>query len=135
MATRSRIGIQHQDGSVTSIYCHWSGVPEFNGYMLREHYQDRNKVMDLIILGNISSLHESIECPEGHTFDTPVKGYTVAYSRDRLEPYHDNKPIKHNSFEKYRKSDLECYGYLFTLEDKWICIDGHSRKIINLENV
>lgn len=31
MATRSRIGIENQDGTVTSVYCHWDGYPENNG--------------------------------------------------------------------------------------------------------
>ncbi len=34
MATRSRIAIENQDGSVTSVYCHWDGHIETNGVEL-----------------------------------------------------------------------------------------------------
>jgi hypothetical protein len=44
MATRSRIGIELEDGVIESIYCHWDGYPENNGKILLEHYQDPNKI-------------------------------------------------------------------------------------------
>lgn len=126
MATRSRIGIQNQDGTVTSIYSHWDGYPSHNGKILKEHYTDRSKVESLIALGDISSLAESTECPEGHGFENRVEGYTVAYHRDRNE---DFSQAKHPSVEEYlNKADVEEYGYLYTTEGEWICIDGYSRK-------
>ncbi len=126
MATRSRIGIQNQDGTVTSIYSHWDGYPSYNGKILKEHYADRSKVESLVALGSISILAESIERPEGHSFENRVDGYTVAYHRDRGE---DLSIQTHSSVEEYlEKADLEEYGYLFTLEGEWICVDGYSRK-------
>ena len=53
MATRSRIGIQLKDDSILSVYCHYDGYPEFNGRVLREHYNTSEKVADLIDGGNI----------------------------------------------------------------------------------
>jgi hypothetical protein len=74
MATRSRIAIENQDGSVTSIYCHWDGYIKTNGRILNENYTTKDKVEELIALGNLSSLDETIE-------------RTVAYHRDNGE-YH-----------------------------------------------
>ena len=74
MATRSRIAIENQDGSVISIYCHWDGHIETNGKILFENYTTKDKVEELIALGNLSSLDETIE-------------RTVAYHRDNGE-YH-----------------------------------------------
>jgi len=71
MATRSRIAIENQDGTVISIYCHWDGHIETNGKILFENY-DREKTEQLIALGNISSLDTTIETTE-------------AYHRDRNE--------------------------------------------------
>ncbi len=70
MATRSRIAIENQDGSVTSIYCHWDGHIETNGVILNQYYRTKDKVEALIELGNISSLDKTLET-------------TVAYARDQ----------------------------------------------------
>lgn len=123
MATRSRIGIENEDGSVSSVYCHWDGYLEHNGVVLENHYKNRELVKKLISLGSISSLRESIECPEGHSFQNPVEGYTIVYHRDRGESLdiriHENK-------EAYFSSDLEEYGYLFTLNGEWLVKSGYS---------
>jgi hypothetical protein len=71
MATRSRIAIENQDGTVQSIYCHFDGYIDGVGTTLFNHY-DREKLEKLIELGDISSLDESTED-------------TVAYARDRDE--------------------------------------------------
>jgi hypothetical protein len=133
MATRSRIGIENQDGSVTSIYCHWDGYPSGNGKTLVQHYRDRSKVEALIALGSISSLEESIECPEGHTYENPAKGCTVAYYRDRAGQSFIQQTDK--SVGSYISSDLEDYGYLFTLNNKWVCICGRTRNEIPLNEM
>lgn len=70
MATRSRIAIENQDGSITSIYCHWDGHIETNGVILNNNYNTKEKVEELIALGNLSSLDKTLET-------------TVAYARDQ----------------------------------------------------
>jgi hypothetical protein len=122
MATRSRIGIELTDKNgeriVKSIYCHWDGYPEGVGKILMEHYQDRDKVEKLIKLGAISFLEASIEKPEGHTFDTPVRGYTVAYHRDRKE---SKVPARVDAgVADFFKKDFEQYGYILTEEGEWL---------------
>jgi hypothetical protein len=54
MATRARIGIQNEDGTVTASYQHWDGYPGGLGYNLVDYWTDSNKVRDAIALGNAS---------------------------------------------------------------------------------
>jgi hypothetical protein len=56
MSTRSRIGIELQNGSIVSAYCHWDGYPEFNGVKLVEHFNSYDAATALIDGGDISSL-------------------------------------------------------------------------------
>ena len=70
MSTRSHIGIWNEDGSLDVIYCHWDGYPSYNGAVLLRHYQDPEKIRELIALGDISSLAESVKPVESeHTFE------------------------------------------------------------------
>jgi len=138
MATRSRIAIENQDGTVRSIYCHFDGYPENNGVILFKNYQTQEKVESLISLGALSSLHEEIEIPEGviHDFNNQVKGITVAYNRDRGE---DLSIEEHENAEEFMLGDVEEYGYLFTAAGEWLFVDGHvkasGREFQTLESV
>ena len=139
MATRSRIGIVNEDGTVSSIYCHWDGYPEGNGKILLLHYSDRNKVQSLIDLGAISSLRANVlpydpynnvenekvksildrfNPTEKHSFENPQPDVTVAFHRDRGEEY--IKPRINESLEDYLNADNEEYGYVFTPEGEWL---------------
>lgn len=124
MGTRSRIAIEREGGSVESIYCHWDGYPSYNGRILLEKYGDRTKVEALIALGDISSLGEEVEPKDlsQHSYDTPEKGVTVAYHRDRGQ--RKNGPNYHLDRDHFVQGDVEEYGYLFTKEGEWIQIKG-----------
>jgi len=140
MATRSRIGIENEDGTVSSIYCHWDGYVVGVGSKLVDYYRDRDSVRELIALGSISSLREKAAPPgvsevvelddevvrgilerlfpqPSHSFENPLPYVTVAYHRDRGEDLHIRK---NNSVEEYFDSDLEEYGYLFNLKGEWV---------------
>ena len=54
MATRARIGILNEDGTITASYQHWDGYPGGLGYNLVDYWTDANKVKDAIALGNAS---------------------------------------------------------------------------------
>ena len=54
MATRARIGILNEDGTVTASYQHWDGYPGGLGYNLVDYWTDANKVREAIALGNAS---------------------------------------------------------------------------------
>ena len=116
MATRSRIGIQDENGTIRSIYCHWDGYPEGVGAILKEHYSNRQKLNMLINLGDISILEENVATVHEHSFNNPRPGVTVAYHRDRGEKL---RPARvDSSLERFHIS--ESYGYVYTLEGKWV---------------
>lgn len=115
MSTRSNIGIKNADNTVTFIYVHWDGYPSHNGKILLDNYNTEKKVRDLIALGDISILAPSIEKPEGHTFDNHIKGYCVAYGRDRGE---DGTEPRTKSFDSAIEEFDNDYGYLFD-DEKW----------------
>lgn len=124
MGTRSNICIQYLDGSFKAIYCHWDGSPEYNGKILFEHYQDLEKINQLLDLGDLSSLEAEIGVK--HPFDRPSRftknmkhskaydtfmkrysGMCTAYARDRGE--------KDTEAKTYANYDLLCA----MLEESW----------------
>ncbi len=110
MATRSRIGIQNADGTITSIYCHYDGYMGHNGKMLLNHYAEEAKVRELISLGDMSSLHEKVSPTSEHSFDNPEEGVCVFYGRDRRE-----KDVEARTSENIREflKIGEEYNYLY----------------------
>jgi hypothetical protein len=149
MATRGTISIvdkRTNEGKGETIYTHWDSYPSNNGRILLEHYQDANKVKELIALGDISSLAENVSpsksgvlrkmnenyeydlipTNEPHSFDKPHNGVVVAYMRDRGEKN------CHSSFfygkEPNNKIAQE-YDYLFVVEEnKWYVRDNSKAR-------
>lgn len=118
MATRSTISIENLSGKIRSIYCHWDGYPEHNGRILKEFYNDEEKVNALIDLGDLSSLDKRISPTEDedHSFNNLAEGVTVAYHRDRGEELNISE---FNSFEEWRKGrNFQEYNYIFR-NGKW----------------
>ena len=106
MATRSRIAIENQDGTVTSIYCHFDGYLEGVGKKLFEHY-DREKTEKLMELGDISALGESTL-------------WTIAYHRDRNEDLNFTTfPNVEDLFDYGFESGIE-YIYCLTKDGIWL---------------
>lgn len=105
MSTHSVIGVMHGD-KVKAVYCHWDGYLEHNGDLLLKNY-DSPKANHLVSLGSISSLGRSVvpEC-DYHCFDTPERGVTVFYGRDRgdtgqeFRVFHSDQEM----FEYYEES-------------------------------
>lgn len=93
MSTRSLIAVKNEDGTVSSIYCHFDGYPEYVGKILVENYTDPEKIKALLALGSLSSLAPRLapNPDENHSFDNPVDEVCVAYHRDRGE---DLRPAK-----------------------------------------
>jgi hypothetical protein len=118
MATHANIMIVDSNNIVTGIYCHFDGDFSGVGATLLKYYNNLDKVKDLISLGSISYLEKSIECPDGHSFDTPIRGYTVAYHRDRGEDLHQSEGIIERGIIK--NIQLEQYNYVyFECDLKW----------------
>ena len=62
MSTRSIIGIATPDGHwpVAYVYCHYDGYPSHTGRMLQEHFNDPDRVQELLAKGDFSRLESSI---------------------------------------------------------------------------
>jgi hypothetical protein len=117
MSTHSRIGMEQEDGSVKSIYCHFDGYPSHNGKILNESFKDHDKVKSLIDLGDISILGAEVVPTGDHTFSSPQKGVTVAYHRDRGESHNSNKD---KSVSSFFASQNESFIYMLTQEGEWL---------------
>lgn len=130
MSTRSTIAIQNEDGSVEGVYCHSDGYLSYNGKLLFEHFTDESKIRALIALGGISSLCADITCPNGHTFDNPVEGFTRVYHRDRGEDLEIYKGL--NYIEFYLDMNQE-YNYLWADGQWWLATNGTKK--VSLEAV
>jgi len=116
MGTRSRIGIQ-QGNSITSVYCHWDGYPEFNGRILRDHYDTTEKVKDLIDGGNISALHTNVGWNQETLSETGPLYYT-----SRGETIEMNAPrFDEDLFDFLEKENNEEYAYVWTINNRWVC--------------
>ena len=103
MSTRGRIGVELPNGTVKSIYVHHDCYLSYVGKMLKEHYQDYQKVLKLVELGDISSLHETVE----DTYPDSYKGW-----RDENCPPREDES-EFDFWEKVGKCGEE-YTYLFS---------------------
>ena len=122
MSTRSRIAIENQDGTVTSIYCHWDGYTSGVGRTLNQHYNTKDKVEVLIELGNLSSLDKTLET-------------TVAYARDRGEDSHQATYSNVEELFEDGFGDIVEYVYCFTKDGIWLVGTLESDDIVVLSEV
>jgi hypothetical protein len=109
MATRSAIGIVH-NGKIHAVYCHWDGYPENNGKLLVQNYSDPSKVLELIKMGDISSLDFSIDT-------------TTFYDRDEhprcgVDNFGFRTFANRNAFIDFYNSSWCEYYYLF-MDGAW----------------
>ena len=123
MATRSRIGLELADDAVLSVYHHWDGYPQWLGVTLRQKFNTREKVAELLDGGDISCIESDTnwkrEKVENH----------VQYYNDRGE---DTEPRLDLSLEDYLENGEE-YAYVFTLDHEWVCYDLHdSAKVVDI---
>ena len=129
MATRSIIAIEIPEERVKTIYCHLDGYPSGNGKMLKKQWNTKEKILELMELGNISSLGHHI----GHKVDfenyhkdrynnpnyNPKNHYQcLAYGRDRGETNQECKEMTLEEFMAGGFNAWEEYIYLFK-DGKW----------------
>ena len=128
MATRCNIGILNENGSVTGIYCHFDGYPEYVGNILLNHYTNTDIVNKLMNLGDLSSIGENLSTDIPHSFNDPVEGVCVAYGRDRGETDVEAR-VFNNTDEYQNHGDKSGVDYQYLFEDgKWIfrCYNNES---------
>ena len=129
MATRSRIGIQLKDNSVLSVYHHWDGYPEWLGRILTTHYNSREQVADLIDGGDISSCWNDTVWGEDRT---DGQKYGPEYYSARGE---NCPPRLDDLFEYLDKKNNEEYAYIWTVNNKWVCMNMNQFNDNNPEKV
>jgi len=101
MGTRSNIAYKKSTGEIVSMYCHYDGYPQYNGVMLNEHYNTREKARGLVDNGYQSALKETVE-------------------ESNLDRVHEEPPKTYRSFHAFIMDinfDIE-WVYLFK-DDAW----------------
>ena len=114
MATRSRIGLLLETGSVLSVYHHWDGYPQWLGVTLKEKFNTYDKIAELLDGGDVSC----IESDTDWKLNKVPKH--VQYYNDRGEK---TEPRFDTTAEDYL-ADGEEYAYLFE-NGEWKCYDLH----------
>ena len=133
MSTRSWICLEQDDG-YQCVYCHHDGYLEYNGAILFKHYQDYQKVVQLINLGGMSLLGENIEPDphKPHTFDKPQQSVCIFYHRDRQESWESNKPFFIKDMAEFQQESL-CIAYIYIYANGgWYYSDDNGEHIHQL---
>ena len=123
MGTRSRIGIQLKDDSILSVYCHYDGYPSFNGRVLREFYNTKEKVSRLINGGDMSCTWTNAgwnneTLPEMGPLHYTMRGESIESNAPELSK-------DHGEYLKMSANADEEYSYLFA-DGEWICYNTRS---------
>jgi hypothetical protein len=107
MGTRSFITIKHKDNTYSGVYCHWDGSVEHNGKILREDYQARSKVVDLIDGGDMSSLKTNT------TWESTFKedAYTNTREEQPLYYYERGETDDDTIYPKHFKTHKQMFKY------------------------
>lgn len=124
MSTSCAIGMKMADGTIQAIRCHWDGYPTGVGIILCDSYNESEKVLALLALGELSCLGRELasEPGQGHCFSNPQNDIALSYHRDRGEPlkppvsFKDNADFLHNGKEEM----LADYLYLFDENQWWL---------------
>ena len=114
MATRARIGLKLEDGSIISAYHHWDGYPEWLGVTLKEHYNTKEDIAKLIDGGNMSS------CYSDNQYDEEKQEFVKNDPKPEYYGGDDERPRLSRNFTQFAfdsKSGEE-YLYLF-VDDEW----------------
>ena len=120
MATRSRIGLMLEDGTIKHSYCHFDGYPTGVGQTLVDFYNDLDKVKELLSFGDMSFLSPKVT-PEGeHSFNNPEKDITVFYGRDRGESDVDSVVTSMDDYLSVKYSSCIDYLYVFSGGQWWV---------------
>lgn len=123
MSTQSFICKETTKKTYVGIYCHYDGYPEYVGKILLTHYNNKDKVEELLELGDLSSLGENIapKIGESHSFENPLNNVCVAYHRDRGEKLYPARPITLQD-----ASNCVEFMYVYMTDGTWYFADLYS---------
>jgi hypothetical protein len=117
MSTRSRIGLELTDGSILSVYHHWSGYPSWLGRILTTHYNSKSLAEELIDGGDMS-----LCWTDERWDDSGVKG---VYGPNYYSLRGDNSPPRLDKDMDEFFADGEEYSYIFR-NGNWYAYDMHQ---------
>ena len=122
MSTNEKIGIELCGGQIVSAYHHWDGYPQWLGKTLKEHYNTRADVAELIDGGDMSCCWTKDrwtgkQIAPHVTENKEVAEYGPQYYSGRGE---DCPPMCSENLIEYLQ-DMEEYAYIFNRMGEWIC--------------
>jgi len=106
-----------KDGSILSIYSHYDNYPEYNGRILRTHYNTREKVAELVDGGDVSCLWTD------DRWDNSGDG---SYGPNYYSYRGDNCPPRLDANKYDYLAEGEEYAYLYTLKGEWVCYNRNE---------
>ena len=113
MSTNARIGIKLEDGSILSAYHHWDRYPEWLGRILKQEYNSKEKVAELLDGGNMSS------CWSDNVYDYDKQEFV---KRDPQPEYYggDNEaPRLDVNFDEFAKNSNSGEEFLYIYNEEW----------------
>jgi hypothetical protein len=119
MGTPATISIK-ENGTFKTILLHFDGYSCLQ--VLKRYYNSEIKARELIGLGDLSILSSSCECPEGHSYETPIEGYCVAYHRDRGEHLAIRNFLDFHSFSEFATYQSK-YNCVFDADKTYTWLD------------
>lgn len=125
MSTPCRIGKINANKTVESIYCHWDGYPSYIAPILLGSYNTKEKVEELLALGDISVLAKNIAPKtDAHALDNPEEDVVIAYHRDRGD---ELTPAKLHKTKSEMQQQWSSHSYLYDIEtDRWFYARGEA---------
>ena len=130
MSTRSFIAKQIGKDAYLTVYCHSDGYLTYNGALLLDCYNTPERVDELLKLGDLSYLAESLypnpDYPHSFDYGERQSGVTVAYGRDRGDK--DVAAVRMTMAQLDDPNNWTEYVYIFTQENEWkYFAAGHSQ--------
>lgn len=130
MSTRSFIAKQTGEDEYLTVYCHSDGYLTYNGALLLDCYNTPERVDELLKLGDLSYLAESLypnpDYPHSFDYGERQSGVTVAYGRDRGDK--DVAAVRMTMAQLDDPNNWTEYVYIFTQENEWkYFAAGHSQ--------
>lgn len=138
MSTRSLIGIENADKTVSYVYCHYDGYLDHVGKILTNHYTDEKVIRQLLDLGELSSLGNTpVSNPEDwRKFRIDPEHIMCKAYKDRGDVDVDFNTV--NSLDDYIMAGNERdadYIYVFTLEHNWKYIQRAKDRVWRHVNI
>ena len=132
MSTRSSIAIQNTDGTFSGIYCHCDGYLSHNGRILEAFYTTEAEVRELINLGDLSVLGETVGVKIGFgDLSHRDTNQCMAYGRDRGET--GTQAADFNSYAELLRDIGQEYDYLYVPGKGWYVGCGDTELAVALD--